>query len=69
MTGHSQGAGRSRPLSARLTRDMRNFLPPRSALLVVLLASVAVAKERTYPKERAPESRFLLLSQGSKEQV
>jgi uncharacterized protein (TIGR02268 family) len=42
---------------------MRNFLPPRSALLVVLLASVAVAKER------APESRFVLLSEGSKEEV
>ena len=36
--------GRSRPLSGRSTRDMRNFLPPRSALLLVLLASVAMAR-------------------------
>lgn len=58
MTDWPQGT-----LSGRLCRLMRNFLLPRSALLVVLLASVAVAKER------APESRFLSLSESSKEEV
>jgi uncharacterized protein (TIGR02268 family) len=33
-------------LSGRLTRDMRNFLPPRSALLLVIWASAAMAHGR-----------------------
>ena len=41
-----RGSGRSFALSDRLARSMRNFLPPRSALLLVLVASVAMAKER-----------------------
>jgi uncharacterized protein (TIGR02268 family) len=42
---------------------MPNLLPFRSTLLLVLLASVAVAKER------APEYRFLLLEESPKEEV
>jgi hypothetical protein len=40
---------------------MRNFLPPRSALLVALLASVAMAKERE------AESRSFYLSESPRD--
>ncbi|HEX8819161.1 MAG TPA: DUF2381 family protein, partial [Archangium sp.] len=42
---------------------MRNFLPPRSALLLVLMASVAGAKERE------PVSRNLYLSDSPRDEV
>lgn len=42
---------------------MRNFLPPRSALLLVLVASVAMAKERE------PVSRNLYLSDSPRDEV
>ncbi|MFE8598607.1 DUF2381 family protein [Archangium violaceum] len=45
-------AGRLRPLSGRSTRAMRNFLPPRSALLLVHIASVAMARDR-FPSVRS----------------
>ena len=49
--------------SARLVRAMRNFLPLRSALLLALLASVAMAGERE------PRSRSLYLSDEPRDEV
>jgi hypothetical protein len=56
-------AGRSFTLSDRLARCMRDFLPLRSALILVLVASGAMAKERE------PVSRNLYLSGSPSDEV
>lgn len=60
---HARRAGRSRSLSGRLTRSMRNFLPPRFTLLLVFVASVVMAKERE------PISRNLYFSDSPRDEV